>query len=343
MNVQVSIGLPTRNSIQFLSQRLESIRQQTFGGWELIVVDSDSTDGTREMLDELAAEDARVRVYQAPKDGIYPNFNRCIQLANGPFVYIATSDDTMAPDCLEKMVDALLQNPDCDLAHCPMRVLDRTGGSGPDWWAGNSLFAKSSGNLLEVKHKRVAPIDGILCLLGDTIYTSVTQLLIKRSLFEKIGYYQPDWDSLGDFHWNLRAGLFASTVHVPDTWGGWRMHPGQATANIRIGSVDHQAKIDEMIADVLGQLDRYIENDKQSQALELLLARAAKLRTDLRLQASHTAISDRRIFLMREAIMGRRHAWQHFATTPPEQKSGARAALEEVRSWFDCEKLIALS
>ncbi|MEI7988208.1 MAG: glycosyltransferase family 2 protein, partial [Chloroflexota bacterium] len=190
MNVQVSIGLPTRNSIQFLSERLESIRQQTFGGWELIVVDSDSTDGTREMLDELAAEDARVRVYQAPKDGIYPNFNRCIQLSNGPFVYIATSDDIMAPDCLEKMVDALLQNPDCDLAHCPMRVLDRTGGIGPDWWAGNSLFARSSGNLLEVKHKRVAPIDDILCLLGDTIYTSVTQLLIKRSLFEKIGRIQ---------------------------------------------------------------------------------------------------------------------------------------------------------
>jgi hypothetical protein len=60
-------------------------------------------------------------------------------------------------------------------------------------------------------------------------------LLIKRSPVEKIGYYQADLDSLGDFHWNLRAGLFASTVYVSDTWAGWRMHPGQATANILIG------------------------------------------------------------------------------------------------------------
>ena len=94
--------MPTRNGIQFLPERLESIRQQTFGDWELIVVYSDSTDGTREMLDEFAAENARMRVYHASKDGIYPNFNRCLQLANGPFVYIATSDDIMASDCLEK-------------------------------------------------------------------------------------------------------------------------------------------------------------------------------------------------------------------------------------------------
>jgi len=218
--VQISICLPALNSIRYLPERLESIRAQTFTDWELIAMDSDSKDGTRELLEKFAFEDSRVHVGQTPKDGIYPNFNRCIQAANGQFVYIATSDDTMAPDCLEKLVGALVEHPDCDLAHCPMRALDENGALGPDWWSSSSLFAKSSGQFLYRRHKRIAPLDGILCMLGDNIYTSVTQLLIRRSLFDRIGFYRADWGSLGDFHWNLRAGLAASAVHVTDTWGG---------------------------------------------------------------------------------------------------------------------------
>lgn len=49
--------------------------------------------------------------------------------AQGKYVYMATSDDTMAPDCLEKLVAALERNPDCDLAHCTLRTIGSNGES----------------------------------------------------------------------------------------------------------------------------------------------------------------------------------------------------------------------
>src|SRR5687768_823778 len=109
----VSIGLPTLNSQRFLAPRMESIMRQTLTDWELVGIDGHSTDGTFEVLQELERNDPRVRVSQEPKDGIYPNFNRCAERARGKYVYIATSDDTMADDCLEKLVAALEANPDC--------------------------------------------------------------------------------------------------------------------------------------------------------------------------------------------------------------------------------------
>ena len=256
---RVSICLPNLNNRAYLEERIETIVAQTLADWELVICDNYSDDGAWEFFQEFAKRDSRVRISQEPREGMYANWNNCVRKARGEFVYVATSDDTMAPDCMEKMVKALDENPDCDLAHCPMKVIDQHGNPGRDWWSVSSLFAKSSRRFMNSRHKRIAPYDGILCLLGDNIYSSVTQLLIRRSLYEKVGLYKADWGSLGDFHWNLRAGLAASAVHVPDTWGGWRMHPSQATAAVGLNSPEHQAKIDAMIDDVLAAVDRYVD------------------------------------------------------------------------------------
>ena len=182
---KVSICLPNLNNRLYLEERIATIEAQTLTDWELVVCDNFSDDGAWEFFQELAKRDARVRISQEPREGMYANWNNCVRQARGEFVYVATSDDTMAPDCLEKMVKALEENPDCDLAHCPMRVIDQHGAPGRDWWSVSSLFAKSSADLMNRRHKRIAPYDGILCLLGDNIYSSVTQLLIRRSLLTR--------------------------------------------------------------------------------------------------------------------------------------------------------------
>ncbi len=320
----VSIGLPTMDSRRFLAARLESITRQTFQDWELVVIDGQSVDGTFETLSGMAATDPRVRLYQEPRDGIYPNFNRCAERALGKYVYIATSDDTMADDCLEKMVAALEANPDCDLAHCPMRVIGPDGGDGIDWWSGQSMFARSSGDWLRRPHKRAAPFDGLLCLLGVNVYSSVTQLLIRRTLFEKIGYYRADWGSVGDFHWSLRAGLAASSVHVPDTWASWRMHEGQATAAARLGSQAHEEKIDGMIADALSG----------GVISESLASRASELRTFLREFDGRSGSLARKAYVVKSALAGSRPAFAYLASHLPGRKRWPRYAPEIVRSWL---------
>jgi hypothetical protein len=56
---------------------------------------------------------------------------------------------------------------------------------------------------------------------------------------------------MSDFNWCMRASLVGNSVHVPDTWGGWRVRAGQATASIAPGSSTYLTNIEEMIADAL--------------------------------------------------------------------------------------------
>ena len=243
----VSVCLPNLNTRPYLEERVETILAQTYQNWELVVSDNYSEDGAWTFFEDLARKDRRVAAAQAPREGMYANWNRCIQRARGELVYIATSDDTMAPDCLEKLVAALEAHPDCDVAHCRLRKIDEHGRQMADTWAHDSVFARSSGPLVDSLHVRRAPFDGLLHLLGGSVYVSITQLLIRSSLFERIGLFEPRWGSVGDFNWDMRAGLVANTVHVPDTWGGWRIHASQATGCVHFDSEEHARTIDNMI------------------------------------------------------------------------------------------------
>jgi glycosyltransferase involved in cell wall biosynthesis len=243
----VSICLPNLNTLPYLPERMDTIFDQTFKDWELIVSDNFSDDGAWQFFESVASKDSRVSIMQEAPRGMYANWNNCIRRARGKYVYIATSDDTMAPDCLEKLASALEGHPECDLAHCKIKVIDQSGRE-LDWWLWREgLFVHSSGELLEVPHLRKAPFDGLLHLAGRTVYLSITQLLIRRDLFEKIGLFESKWGSIGDFNWGMRAGLVANTVHVPDTWGGWRNHPSQASSTGDHDSPEYDRKIQEMI------------------------------------------------------------------------------------------------
>ena len=225
---KVSICVPNLNTRPFLPERFETIFNQTFTDWELIVYDSYSDDGSWEYIQELAAREPRMRISQGPREGIYPGWNYCIRQAQGEYVYIATSDDTMSPDFLEKMVAALDAHPECDLAHCCATFIDEK--SQPTDWKWDAWpFAKYFGEAIKAKHIRPPGHDTVLALTLKTPYFSITQVLIRRSLFERCGYFEKRWGAYGDYEWQMRATLLTSTIHVPEYLATWRIHPQQAS------------------------------------------------------------------------------------------------------------------
>jgi glycosyltransferase involved in cell wall biosynthesis len=225
----VSVCLPNLNNRPFLPERLDSILRQTLRDWELVILDSFSDDGAWPLFQEFAAREPRARIGQAPREGIYPGWNRCLEQARGKYIYIATSDDTMSPDCLEKMAAALETHPDCDICHTPLRFIDEAGKeSDPDAWF-KLPVGRCLGEFGRQAHVRRAPYDGILHLSVNTVYTSVTQIMIRRTLFDRTGWFRADFGSSGDFEWGVRAGFLANVVYLPEKLGTWRKHAGQAT------------------------------------------------------------------------------------------------------------------
>ena len=231
MNPKVTICLPNLNNQPFIRERLDTIQAQTFQDWELIVVDGYSDDGAWEIIQEYAQKESRMRLFQEKPEGIYQAFNSCIRKARGEYIYIATSDDTMTPDCLEKMVATLDENTDCDLCQCKLEFIDENSETLPEdkQWSVNA--SRYLNHWLDIAHKRYAPHDGILHFAVLTVYTSLTQLLIRQQLFERIGYFQTGWGSMGDFEWGMRASLLHNTVYIPEVLATWRKHSRQATTD----------------------------------------------------------------------------------------------------------------
>lgn len=309
MTPRVSVCVPNLNTRPFLPERFETIIGQTFRDWELLAYDSYSTDGAWEYIQEVAAGEPRMRAWQGPRQGTPGSWSPCIREARGEYVYIATSDDTMPPDCLEKLVRALDLHPECDIAHCPLRPIDEHGGDidrMAAWWSHDSLFAQSSGALLGHSHVRKAPFDGLLHLLGGSVYISITQLLIRRSLFERIGSFTSTWGSVGDFNWSMRAGLVANVVHVPDTWGGWRLHTSQATAAVKMESAEHATSIDAMIDDAIATCEESLPTEIRTRLTMEWSREARALRTFIRDVASnrHRSRAQRQAFLLQKICSG---------------------------------------
>lgn len=230
MQPLISICLPNLNNRSYLDERLECILAQTHTNWELVVSDNYSDDGAWELFQDLAARDGRVLIEQAPRKGMYANWNNCIRRARGDYIYIATSDDTMAPACLERLVATLEARPECGVAHCSLEIIDGASKAVPPAYAWENFpFQEYFGTWMHERHVRKAPHDGILHLAYFTVYTSITQLLTRRRVFVDLGDFRTDCGSYADFEWGMRVGLRENVAHVPEKLATWRLHAQQAT------------------------------------------------------------------------------------------------------------------
>jgi glycosyltransferase involved in cell wall biosynthesis len=126
---RVSIGLPVYNGERYVGEAIEGVLSQTFSAFELVISDNASTDRTREICEDLARHDPRVRYSRNPENlGAAPNFNRCFALAS-PTEYFKwiTYDDLMSDDFVERCIEALDSDTRVSLAFPAMVNADAEG------------------------------------------------------------------------------------------------------------------------------------------------------------------------------------------------------------------------
>ena len=107
----VSIITPTYNCGPFIAETIASAQAQTYTNWEMIIVDDCSTDNTREIVEEIAEQDARVKYYCLEENsGAAVARTRAMEIAEGEYMAFLDSDDLWMPEKLETQIAFMRDN-----------------------------------------------------------------------------------------------------------------------------------------------------------------------------------------------------------------------------------------
>jgi glycosyltransferase involved in cell wall biosynthesis len=210
---RLSIGLPVYNGEKFLKEALDSLLNQTFEDFELIISDNASTDKTEEICRTYAAEDKRIRYYRNQKNiGCAGNFNRVFQLSSGEYFKWAAHDDLHAPDFLNKCIEILDQDLSIILCHSQVNLVDEGG-----------KFLQN----YDIKLKTDSP----------KVHERFHELLAKHLCYQCYGVIRadvlkkmPPMGSYGmaDIIFLLRLGILGRFYEIPEYLFFARCHPQQS-------------------------------------------------------------------------------------------------------------------
>jgi GT2 family glycosyltransferase len=123
----VSIVLPVYNGEDYLQESIDSVLQQTYPHFELIIVDDGSSDKTPEIVEENKTRDARIQLIQQENQRLPCALSNGFRMARGKYLTWISADNRMKPGFLELMVDCLQRHSNWDMIYANQDIIDEHG------------------------------------------------------------------------------------------------------------------------------------------------------------------------------------------------------------------------
>ena len=176
----VSVIMPSYNSKKYIKKAIDSVLEQTYSNFELIIVDGNSTDGTLDILDEYKKKDRRIKVIQDEGRGIGAALQLGCQIASGKFIARMDSDDIAINTRFEKQLKIFHSIPNLILVASPVIYINED-----DSIVGYS-FPYTNKRIIQEK---------VYLIAHPTV-------MMKKDAYVKAGGYQPLLRAEDYFLWN---------------------------------------------------------------------------------------------------------------------------------------------
>jgi Glycosyl transferase family 2 len=208
---RVSVVMGAYNGERFLRPAIQSILNQTFCDFELIVVDDCSTDCTLQILREF--KDDRIRVLWNNRNlGIAETLNNGIAVARGEYVALQDHDDVSLPYRLQCQVEFFDKHAQVGMVGSSCNLIDENDNVVPHW---------------PMKYDD-AELKWALLWRCPFFHTS---LMVRRRAFEDVGGYSsdPKYRFAEDYDLMSRVAIRHAVANMPQLLGCWRMHKTSAS------------------------------------------------------------------------------------------------------------------
>ena len=125
MSNNISVIIPVYNGENTIKQTIESVLNQSFTNFELIIINAESTDATLAVISQI--KDQRIKVFSYPKANVAVNRNRGFKQATGDYITFLDADDLWTSDKLAAQYTALQQNPQAGVVYSWTNCIDENG------------------------------------------------------------------------------------------------------------------------------------------------------------------------------------------------------------------------
>lgn len=124
----ISVLMSVYNDAEYVGQAVESILNQSYGGFEFLITNDCSSDGSRGILKHYAERDERIILVDNEKNiGLTKSLNRMIERARNPFLARMDADDIAMPDRFERQIDVFRHHPEVDIVFGDTVLIDKNG------------------------------------------------------------------------------------------------------------------------------------------------------------------------------------------------------------------------
>lgn len=220
-NPLISIITPCYNAAKFVAQTIESVQQQSYSNWEMIIVDDCSTDNSFEVIRNLVEKDSRIKLYQLSENTGSPAAprNKAIELSKGEIVAFLDADDLWMPQKLEVQLKYMLDK-DCDIVYSNGIMVNEDG-----------KFLRSMNKTKWVDYRKTLQHDELSC----------SSVMIKKNLLNDSHFVkQPKEDLI--FWLDVLKKTGAKAFNVNESLYAYRVVPNSRSRDKK-AIIKHQWRI----------------------------------------------------------------------------------------------------
>jgi len=213
MNPLISIVVPIYNTEKYLIETVDSVLNQTYGNWELLLIDDGSSDGSREICEMYTNSNERIFYYYKENGGQASARNFGIKQSKGKYISFLDSDDIWLPNKLSDQIEDLKKY-------------------NPDFLYGLGYYYYPK------QEKELVPYEWICGeMTGNSFFNTLyhscavntNTVLIRKTLFNQVGYFNESEVMRGTEDWDLwlRIAKMVKKVYgSPKRNVYYRIHPG---------------------------------------------------------------------------------------------------------------------
>lgn len=218
---KVSVIVPNYNHAAFLRERIESILEQTFQDFELILLDDCSTDGSRSVLDKYSKNNHVTHcVYNSNNSGTpFSQWAKGIALSTGEWIWIAESDDVADRFFLETLMNAVDRFPTSGLAYSHL-----------NWINADGEFLYSQEDTDEVHFYKGDDFAKLKLLFSTTIF-NVSSCVFRKDIYGKVNHeLYMHMKMCGDYCLYTQLSQITDIVEVGRVLDSYRIHENNTSA-----------------------------------------------------------------------------------------------------------------